>query len=57
MDRPERVVVLLARLVLEDDAARHDVDRLEADELCDRRRRDQSRRDAVQELETRQLLG
>jgi len=54
---PERVVVLLARLVGEDDEARGDECRREAHEVGDRRWRQLVAGDPMQELEPGQLVG
>ena len=51
VDGAERVVVLLARLVGEDDVAGRDEDRVEADEVGDRRRGQQAVADPVEGLE------
>ena len=53
----ERVVVLLARLEGEDDEARRDEGRREADEVRNGRRRQLSARDPVQELEAVSCVG
>ena len=57
MDGAERVVVLLARLVGEDDVAGGDEDRVEADEVGDGRRRQQAVADPVQGLEPGESVG
>ena len=53
----ERVVVLLARLEGEDDEARRDEGRREADEVGNGRCRELSARDPVQELEAVELCA
>ncbi len=57
MNGAERVVVLLPRLEGEDDEARRDEGRREADEVGNGRWRELSARDPVQELEAVELLG
>ena len=57
VDRAERAVLLFARLVLEDHAARQHVGAAQTQELGDGRHRDEPGGEAVEELEPGQRVG